>query len=221
MRLLDPSKKQICSCLSLLCLQLSVLASSTPATAGDTEPVSSGPHAVQLAVGPWSLVDQDLRDALGTGIAIEFAYAAKLRADRGPWLDVSLGYQKSSGPLLDRDPTFELDDSELTVIPFSIGIRGLLAPDWETAPVRIYAGVGVTWAGTRWSTHFKDPETNSTFGGYVELRPEVRIGERVHLLLRQRLLLLADSRFDDSSMELNASGLALSAGIRYDIWGGE
>ncbi|MEZ4648161.1 MAG: hypothetical protein R3E97_05130 [Candidatus Eisenbacteria bacterium] len=220
MRLHDRSRKPLLSCLCFLGLQLPSLLMGTPAAAQEGASVRPGPQSVQLSVGPWALMEQDLRDALGTGFAAELAYAAKLRVDRGPWLDVSLGFEKSSGPIVTPDPTFEVDDSELTVIPFSIGIRGLVAPESEGAPVRVYAGLGATWAGLRWDTHFEETESNSTFGGYAELRPELQLTPKLHLWLRQRLTILADSRFDDSSIELNASGLMFSAGLRFDLSGG-
>lgn len=179
---------------------------------------ASNVQSLQVAIGPWTLVDQDLRDGLGTGICLDFAYASQLSSQRGPWLEITAGYQRAAGPLGEPDPTFEVEDTVLELIPFSVGVRNRAGTD-QDGPIGVYLGAGATWALERWSPAGSDTESSSTFGGYVELRPDIRVREGIHVWLRQRFHLLTDSRFGSLS-EVNPSGLSFSFGLGFDLPGG-
>ena len=177
----------------------------------------SNPQTAQFSIGPWTLLDSDLRESFGTGLALDFSYAGQLNADRGPWLEVGVGYYRASGQTITPDPTFEVDDTVMELVPISIGVRNPLGTN-DSGPLRIYLGAGATWALQRWDPPFRDSESSSTFGAYIELRPELRLRSGLHVWVRQRLHLLSDNRFE-RSYEVNPSGLALSFGLRLDIAG--
>lgn len=176
----------------------------------------SNSQALQFSIGPWTLLDPDLREVFGTGVALDLSYAGQLNPDGGPWLEVSTGYYRATGPTSTPDPTFEVDDTVTSLIPVSLGIRNSIGN--AAGPLRVYLGAGATWAFQRWSPPYGDAESASTFGGYLDLRPELRVSRGIHLWARQRLHLLSDNRFENS-FEVNPSGLALSFGLRLDLAG--
>lgn len=175
-------------------------------------PLAAPDHAVLVSFGPTTFLDTELREAMGTGVAAELGYAGRLRAGRDLWLDVTIAYQRAAGPTFREDPTFELDDSELQVIPVGLGIRELTGVDRE-APLRLYLGVGALWAWARWDPPLSPAASASTFGGYVEIRPELCVGSRTDLWLRQRIHIMADTGLDGWT-EVNPSALAFTGGVR-------
>jgi len=103
------------------------------------------------------------------------------------------------------------------VVPVNLGVRANISSTSSppTERVRLYFGGGATIAWTRWepSPELGLPvEEELTFGGFLEIRPEVVIGERWRGFGRARVTLLLDVQYafiDD----VNYSGALFQLGL--------
>ncbi len=179
--------------------------------------------------------DQSVRAELTCGVAFptddhvaaafdwapSFGLGIAARSGARRWMAMDLGVHRYSGLELAPDPTFELSDETIRVIPVRFGFRWDLSRlDEDAPPATILLGAGLATAIVRWegSPELGDTESSSfRVGPYVELQPQFRVGDAWHVFVRQRFTLLGTWKPEARTDELDLNDGHLTLGVSREV----
>ncbi len=173
---------------------------------------------MEVGGGIFTPFDNELRDAYDAGGAIQIGLSMSSPGSRAE-IFLDGGYRKSSGSEYSDDPTFELPESEYSLIPIGFGVRGDLFPHQPGDRLSLLAGFTMQHVFSKWKGSFEDSEKTTVFGLAIELRPEYQLGDRWSVWVSQRFSTLGDAAYDSRAGELDYSSSTLMAGIAYEIRG--
>lgn len=168
--------------------------------------------AIELGTGATVLFDSDMREVFGTPTPWTLGISKQLEHSHS-WVLLEAGWIKASGREFIGDPTFEIEDSTFRIIPVSLGVR-LALDNKDSSDLRLFFGLGAQFVFAEWDQPLVGERTASTTGFYMELQPEVALGESLALFLRGRVSALLDASFPDISGDRNFSANTLGFGLR-------
>jgi hypothetical protein len=169
--------------------------------------------AVELGGGVLVPFDGNLRESYGMAGFGSIGFAIRLNA-RDTWIFLESGWFSDTGREAVSDPTFDLE-FEYRVIPLHFGVRGnVLADVEEPGPIALYLGFGTHLMHVRREDPFGNSGTAPTIGVFLELRPEIPLGERTSIWARNRLYAAADADIPDAP-SFNFSGSNFQMGLSY------
>lgn len=176
-------------------------------------PAHAGPRkaALDLSAGLQIPFSRENRDLLGTGVVISAGLPTRL-SDSG-WMILDVAFLYTAGRLTVPDPTFEMAETRLWLVPITLGWRFNSATRGEDRASRLYLGFGFQ----SWLTWYADPGAPTlfqpAFGVMAEWRHELDLGRRSTLFVRQRFMATTSQRYDRRVSEIGFSGTTLEFGL--------
>ena len=170
------------------------------------------PHAIEFSGGVHTTFDAQHRQEFGHASAFSVAYSAPL-SPRDVHLIIEVGYVYNTAQVdpyyLDLPPT--VPDAHYWLVPITLGIRTNLIPERYQGPIGFYFGIGLSTLFTG-IDQYGSEGTATSFGGMVELRPEIRLTQGVSVWVRNRFSIAADAKYDEGG-SLDFSGATLQLGV--------
>jgi hypothetical protein len=194
---------------------LLLLLPSGPVAAATTEPR----YLVEAGGGVFIPLDGYERDTFGPAGLVNVGFAAGLTNNL--WLTLDAGRFQASGEEFVSDDTFDLPESRYSGYPVTLGFRFNTSSSGEERPVRLYLGLGFRTLFTRYEPPFGDEHTASLMGFVTEFRPEIRLGGKTSLYLRQRFVFMGDTDHGNRTRTVEFSGSALDLGLTLALRSGQ
>lgn len=183
------------------------LGTAAPAAAADLDLYFGG--------GFYNPFEDEHRDDYENGAAFTTGLSVPIPPGPG-FFFVEAGWIHSSGADGQVDPTFETEEARYHAFPLTIG-TGVTGGKADS-PVRVAFSIGWQTLFAKRTSSF-DVESSATAHGVVlDFRPRVRVNDTLHAWVRQRILILSDSDFDDRSLDF--SGSQTEIGIGFPLGGG-
>lgn len=183
--------------------------------AGDARAQSQGgaplEHRVAAGFGIFTPFDREHREVFGSGPELSMEYSIRI-SKHDAWLGIEAGWVHGSGDPIPHDPTFETEAS-YDVIPISVGVRTAGAASDRRA--RVYLGIAGQWLFTRYHGPFGGKESGTTMALVVEFRPEIDIGSRLLLWLREQVRISAATTYGELNQEVSYGGAVFQAGLGW------
>jgi hypothetical protein len=192
---------------------LLLLPFSSPAAGAQTR------YRIEAGGGVFIPLDGDERDAFGPAGLVNVGFAAGLTT--GILLTLDAGMFHASGEEFTGDPTFDLPESRYSGYPVTLGFRFNTSSSGEERPVRLYLGLGVRTLFTRYEPPFGADQSASLVGLVTEFRPEIRLGEKTDLYLRQRFVFIGNTDHGNRTREVDFNGSALDLGLTWTLSSGQ
>jgi len=174
---------------------------------------AAGRYVVSVGGGTSVPMQSELRDVFDKAKAASISFASRV-PNRRASVFLEVGWEKADGNPFTPDATFEIDETTLTRVPLSTGLRVDLVPAESRTSLMTQLGYGVHWVFLNWDPPLGESETKSTFGGFVELRSSYAISKSVGAWVRPRVSLLFEADFD-AQPDIDASTLIVDLGVSY------
>lgn len=191
---------------------LFLLSFSDPVAGAETR------YRIEAGGGVFIPLDGDERDAFGPAGLVNVGFAAGLTP--GIWLTLDAGMFRASGEEFVGDDTFDLPESHYSGYPVTLGFRFNTSSSGEERPVRLYVGLGVRTLFTRYEPPFGPDHTASLTGVVTEFRPEIRLGDKTDLYLRQRFAFMGNTDHGNRTRDVDFNGSALDLGLTRTLSSG-
>lgn len=177
-------------------------------------------YQVSAGMGSRVPLGGDTRERYGSDFVSSMGAAVRLEPGRG-WVFVEVGYIASSGDEIGFDPTFELPNSDVTIVPVLVGLRGVLGNPSPRARAWVGGAVAgsITWVSKQGP--FDDDQTASSIGLTVEIRPEARIAENWSLWVADRISLATSASFGGDRESVSIGSASLHLGLSHSWGSGE
>ena len=192
-------------------------ACSPPAACADT--LDDQTVRVEFTGGVAFPTDDRVSDAFDPAASFGLGVAARTGMRR--WMTLDVGVHRYSGLELVPDPTFELSDEKVRVLPVRFGFRWDLARMNDDAPpATVLVGLGLATALVSWdgSPELGDADGNSFRAGpFIEVQPQFRVAERWHVFVRQRFTLLGNWTPAKRNDELDLNDGHLTLGVSWEV----
>jgi hypothetical protein len=190
-------------------LTLLALAAAIP------DPVQARPMTLSAGGGiyvPWS---RGLREVYGSGGYVSGGLAFPFSENRSR-LRLEAGYVTASGRQIRHDPTFEIGENKIWLVPISLGLETNAHRSTDADAVRVWVGLHAILAFTGWEDPVLGEFKSPAMGGAMELRPEIPIHRNLALWASYRLTVLTEVEYQGGSAEFGYSSGTMQAGLAYD-----
>lgn len=184
-------------------------------------PAAAGPdtrYRIEAGGGVFIPLDGDERDAFGPAGLVNLGLAAGLTPQI--WLTLDAGMFGASGEEFTGDDTFDLPESRYSGYPVTLGFRFNTSSSGEERPVRLYLGLGFRTLFSRYEPPFGPDHTAALMGLVTEFRPEIRLGEKTGLYLRQRFAFMGSTDHGNRTRTVDYNGSALDLGLTRTLSSG-
>ena len=191
---------------------VSILAASMTLFASRTEA-----HTIELGGGFQSNFKSDHRTEFGTAGILSLGLQPGHSSPTGA---ASFSRWTISGPPRTRgqpDPTFQRPESKYWVVPIILAVQADLVPERVEGPLALYLGFGGQTVLTGFTNRYGNSRRAPTFGGLIELRPEITISPTLSIWARQRLSVMGNVRYPGGFGDINYSGSLVQLGLSLAV----
>jgi hypothetical protein len=179
--------------------------------------VQAKPLTISAGGGVYVPLSRELREVYGSGGAFTAALLAPLVENRSR-LRVEVSYVAASGPQIEEDPTFELDENRFWLVPLSLGLETNAHPTGGADAVRVFVGLHAILAFTGWEDPLLGDFRSPAMGGAFEVRPELPVRRDLALWVSYRLAVLSEVDYRPAggrATEFAYTGGTMQAGLAY------
>lgn len=173
-------------------------------------------HTIELGGGFQSNFKSDHRTEFGTAGILSLGYSLAIVPDRSRFL-LEVDYLWATADQGQPDPTFQRPESKYWVVPIILAVQADLVPERVEGPLAIYLGFGGQTVLTGFTNRDGNSRREPTFGGLIELRPEITISPTLSIWARQRLSVMGNVRYPGGFGDINYSGSLVQLGLSLAV----
>lgn len=166
--------------------------------------------ALDLNAGIRIPFDDDNRDRFGAGFVAGIGLPTRIAGSS--WMILDLGLVRTAGRDTRFDPTFHMADTELWMVPITLGVRFNTAPGQDDRRSRLYMGFGLQ----SWLSWYDRPGVPArfepAFGVMAEWRHELDIASGHALFVRQRIQFTTTQEYESLVQGIGFGGTTLELG---------
>lgn len=169
--------------------------------------------SIELGAGLHVPFDNEERDVYQSGPDLCVGYTSRISTDGRARVRFEIAWLQGSGEEIVPDPTFEVVDARYDLLQVGVGLRQNAVTDPEIGTA-FWLGAGVLNVFSWWRDPLGERDFADVMGFYLELMPEIPVGEHWNLWVRVRLQIVADADYGRfAPLDYNSS--MLDVGVSY------